>query len=103
MKHRMTKQPFLARPPETEPIPQSQLRGFRTASGTTYELSRDQSRIRRISLYGNPNMRHDGDWLKMLRTPDIQVGSPVILVLEPLGEGAAATFRTTTTVEEVYW
>lgn len=98
MKHR-TSTPLQ---PTTEPIPQFRLRGFRTKSGTVYDFNEDHSQIRRIDLYGNPQLRHDGEWITLMQKPRIEVGRPAMLFLEPLGEGNT-TVRTTTTVEEVYW
>lgn len=89
--------------PVTMPIRASEIRGFRTASGTLYDLNDAHTAVRRIDLYGNPQMRHDGEWIDLYEKPDIQVGRPVVLLLEPLSSHATATVRTTTTVEEIFW
>jgi len=80
-----------------------EIKGFRTASGTVYDFNEAHTKIRRIDLYGNSQMRHDGEWLRLLDKPVIEVGKPAVLMLEPLSELAHTTVRTTTTVEEVYW
>lgn len=67
----------------------------RTESGSVYEL--DGSLVRR-SEFTHP-LRRDGEWVGLLNTPHVQVGEPMVLVLEPLGAGDATVRRTSLVVE----
>ena len=78
-----------------------------TESGSTYQV--DGDRIRRVSE--SDEMRGDNEWLQLLNTPTIRVGSFMILQLEPLSRfgaddygiqfNAVATTRITTPVTKV--
>ena len=82
---------------------------FKTVTGSEYEIVAD--RIRRI----NPSAekRRDGEWVKLVRKPYIEVGHSAYLTLEslaeagtddygtPLSEASPFTTRITSTVVEV--
>lgn len=62
-----------------------------TETGSTYEF--DGLRVRRT---GN----RDGEWLTLQSAPRIRVGWPIVMYLEPLGEGDT-TEHTTSRCTEV--
>lgn len=56
-----------------------------TESGTAYYFVRaDGFRVFRV---GGGSLRRDGAWLRVKDLPDIEVGEPMRMMLEPLGEG----------------
>lgn len=67
---------------------------FETYSGSRYEINK--GRVRRL----NPShrLREDDKWLDVCNTPDIEVGKPVTLILEPLAKDMEVTVRTTSEV-----
>jgi hypothetical protein len=64
-----------------------------TVTGSVYEFQGLQ--VRRL---GAANLRRDGEWIRLNRVPNIRVGFPMVLELEPLGE-CDVTFRFTSNVE----
>ena len=66
-----------------------------TKSGTAYEFDGDL--VRRV---GGRGMRRDEEWLNFRWLQWPQVGEPMVLLLEPLGEGNV-TIRTTSLVVSV--
>ena len=68
-----------------------------TASGTAYHF--DGLHVRRD---GGDSLRQDGEWLQLLAAPEISVGSPMVLVLEPLGASGGCTFRVTSPVTGIH-
>ena len=76
---------------------------FKTASGTEYEVDTENLRVRRANAgtSTSPVMRRDNEWLKLSHVPQVDVGYPAIMVIEPLAPGADVTFRTTNIVTEV--
>lgn len=84
---------------------------FKTETGSTYEIRGDE--IRRL----NPDYtkRADGEWVRLLNSPKVEVGYRVLLELEPLHEYGEddsgvdsqgvvpdVTIRTTSRVTEVW-
>lgn len=63
-----------------------------TESGTVYEF--DGLSMRRVS---QDPLRRDGEWVKMLKPVKPVIDEPMVLWLEPLGEGNV-TMRLTTPV-----
>lgn len=70
----------------------------KTETGSTYRFNADLSKVRRE---GTHDLRRDEEWLDLLEKPFVQVGVPMYLALEPLGEGNV-TYRTTSRVLEVW-
>lgn len=71
---------------------------FKTASGTEYEVDTKNKRVRRTNAASG--MRRDNEWLILMALPNINIGYPAVMLLQPLGEGDA-TYRTTNIVTEV--
>lgn len=69
-----------------------------TATGSMYELDPDNRRVRRVE--STHALRRDGDWLHVQNDPNPEIGQPMVLFLEPLGEGTV-TIRTTSLVTRV--
>lgn len=65
-----------------------------TESGTEYEFTPDHTRVRRL---GGDTLRRDGDWLGVTLASPITLDQPIVMFLEPLGEGNV-TIRTTSRV-----
>jgi hypothetical protein len=70
---------------------------IQTETGSIYALSKESMKVSRLS---SELMRRDGEWLKMYEWPDITIGQPLKLALEPLGEGNR-TFRITSPVVKI--
>lgn len=82
---------------------------FKTKSGSEYEIIAD--RIRRLNR--DAGKRMDGEWVKLVRKPHIEVGYSAYLTLEslaaagtddygtPASEASPFTTRITSTVTEV--
>ena len=70
---------------------------LQTETGSVYALSKESMKVSRLST---ELMRRDGEWLKMYEWPDITIGQPLKLALEPLGEGNR-TFRITSPVAKI--
>lgn len=64
-----------------------------TRSGSVYELR--PGRVRRVNA--DHGLRRDGEWLELRGMAPLRIGEPMVLYLEPLGEGDV-TERTTTPV-----
>ena len=64
-----------------------------TRSGSVYELR--PGRVRRANA--GHGLRRDGEWLELRGMVPLRIGEPMVLYLEPLGEGDV-TERTTTPV-----
>lgn len=82
---------------------------FTTESGTVYEIDEAEQKIRRVSKRRGNDKRGDGEWLRLLTTPSIELGHRALLVMEPLnslgpddapwdGEEADCTVRLTTPI-----
>lgn len=80
-----------------------------TESGTEYEfeifrvrrlLPKTKSRVRRLLTRASASLRRDGEWLNLLGSLYIEVGKPMTMVLEPLGE-FGVTVRVTSPVIEI--
>jgi hypothetical protein len=71
----------------------------RTETGSTYEFDPANHRVRRINPDGV--LRGDGEWLRRQDENPIHIGSPMLLVLEPLDADADATLRLTTPVVSI--
>ena len=81
---------------------------FLTESGSIYEIDGDH--IRRINV--GYEKRADGEWIRLLETPKIEVGECAFLVLENLSEygeddygnlvKSEATWRRTSPVDRVW-
>lgn len=69
-----------------------------TETGSVYEIDLNDWYIRRIEY--SHDLRRDGEWLRMLNKPNMRVGEPVLMVLEPLGHGNV-TYRTTSPVVRI--
>ena len=69
-----------------------------TATGSVYEFEPDS--VRRVNPAGP--LRRDGDWLAVTDGTVPAVGRPMVLFLEPLGEGDS-TERRTTPVVSIEW
>lgn len=67
-----------------------------TQSGTVYYFHNRM--VRRIHGENAQALRRGAVWLRMEREPVIEVGSAMILTLEPLSENCASTIRITTPV-----
>jgi hypothetical protein len=65
-----------------------------TESGTKYQFNKDHQ-VRRIEALHD--MRQDGEWLKVLNEPVVEVGKPVEMVIQPLGDPATCIFTTRVT------
>lgn len=69
-----------------------------TASGTAYDFDAGRGRVRRVPVPGEEHaMRRDGEWLDVEPGTVPEVGFPLVMLLEPLGEGDV-TQRTTSPV-----
>lgn len=53
---------------------------FHTETGSTYEIA--ESKVRRVNA--EAAKRADGEWVRLLNDPWVEVGFSVLLVLEPL-------------------
>jgi hypothetical protein len=84
---------------------------FTTETGSTYEINDDGGvpYVRRLNSWYEK--RADGEWIKLLNTPKVELGGNVTLVLESLSEygpddhgtiGGGATVRRTSRVTEVW-
>lgn len=69
-----------------------------TETGSVYEFLPD--RVRRVNPEGR--LRRDGDWLSVSDGTVPFKGRPMVLFLEPLGEGPH-TERRTTAVVSIEW
>lgn len=70
-----------------------------TETGSKYEFNDDYSEVRRV---GTHDMRRDGDLMpcSLIKVPT--VGETIIMQLPPLSPEADVTYRTTSTVAEIY-
>ena len=83
---------------------------FLTESGSIYEI--DEGCIRRIPVNVGHLKRADGEWIRLMETPKIEVGECAFLVLENLSEygeddygnlvKSEATWRRTSPVERIW-
>jgi hypothetical protein len=73
-----------------------------TKSGTEYEFDLVAGKVRRCTYTGGGELRRDDDWLKFTFAPfgTPLIGHPMVLLLEPLGEGNV-TIRTTSSVVSI--
>lgn len=74
-----------------------------TKSGTRYVFDEAANRVVRMprtTKNDSRPMRRDEEWLQMQIGTRVRVGEPIVMILEPLGEGFA-TRRVTTPVVEV--
>lgn len=69
-----------------------------TQSGTVYEFDLLGRKVRRVPLDEYASMRQDEQWLDFEFGYPPAVGSSVVLMLEPLGEGDVTVRRTTPVV-----
>ncbi len=53
---------------------------FHTETGSTYEIS--EGKVRRFNA--DSSKRADGEWVALLNDPQIEVGAPVLFILERL-------------------
>lgn len=67
-----------------------------TQSGTVYYFHNRM--VRRVQGENAQALRRGAVWLRMEREPVIEVGSSMILTLEPLGDNCTATIRMSTPV-----
>lgn len=69
-----------------------------TASGSVYEF--EDGRVRRLRSDGGAELRRDGDWLLLQEGTVPEVGFPLVMKLEPLGD-TPQTWRRTTPVVSI--
>lgn len=69
----------------------------KTETGSVYEF--DAGKVRRVEY--THDLRRDGDWVECEIIHGPAVGEPMVLALEPLGEGADVTIRRTSLVVRI--
>lgn len=77
-----------------------------TETGSTYTFAHDPctgfNLVRRTrQAIDEGALRRDGEWLRVLLRGSVEVGYPIAMMLEPLGEGAVVTERVTSNVVSV--
>ena len=69
-----------------------------TATGSVYEFDAAKTRVRRTHF--THKLREDRVWLKLYSVPRIEVGTPMVFFMQPLGDGNT-TIRTTSPVTRI--
>lgn len=70
-----------------------------TQSGTVYEFRQVDGAIY-VRRTGGDELRRDDEWLRVQDVTTPEIGSRIVMALEPLGEGDV-TYRTTTPVTDI--
>lgn len=70
-------------------------RRVKTETGSVYEFF--EGKVRRV---GQHDLRRDGEWLNILAMAPWKIGEPLVMKLEPLGEGPY-TIRTTSRITAI--